>query len=88
MNQDEAVAEATLRRRGFCDRDTARALAAQPPSPDGCRRGGLRGYRDTDYAGARRAVLRGEYRRVVASVPSRLTGLMPKPEVSGKRTLA
>jgi hypothetical protein len=33
------------------------------------RRGGLRGYRDTDYAGARRAVLRGEYRRAVASVP-------------------
>lgn len=33
------------------------------------RRGGLRGYRDADYAGARRAVVRTEYRRVVGSIP-------------------
>ena len=33
------------------------------------RRGGVLGYGDTDYAGGRRAVLRSEYRRVVASVP-------------------
>ena len=33
------------------------------------RRGGLRGYRDTDYAGGRRAVLRGELRRVLGGIP-------------------
>jgi hypothetical protein len=37
------------------------------------RRGGLHGYRDADYAGGRRAVLRGEYRRVVAAVPGLAT---------------
>jgi hypothetical protein len=33
------------------------------------RRGGVLGYDDTDYAGGRRAVVRGEYRRVVGSIP-------------------
>ena len=32
------------------------------------RRGGLRGYRDADYAGGRRLVVRSEYRRLVGSV--------------------
>jgi hypothetical protein len=38
------------------------------------RRGGLHGYRRADYAGARRAVLRTEYRRVLGAL-SRWTGV-------------
>jgi hypothetical protein len=51
------------------------------------RRGGLLGYGDADYAGARRAVVRGEYRRVVGSIP-RLASLGVAGFVEGGRLWA